>query len=88
MVTNDAGKIAQSLLARPENNGKDHLICDHNPFKLGPKDLDWIADSNTGRCHSETCNAPITDPETQVLLQLQGAGHVTEHIGVSSLLLN
>ena len=54
MVTNDTGKIIQSLLTRPENKGKDYLISDHNPFKRPPKDLEYIADSNTGRCNSET----------------------------------
>jgi len=49
MVTNDAGKILQSLLTRPENKGKDYLIYDHDPFKPPPKDLDYIADVNTGR---------------------------------------
>ena len=80
MVTNDTAKIIQSLLTRPENKGKDYLIYDHDPFKPPPKDLDYIADANTGRCHSETYDALITDPSTQVLLQLQGACDGT-HLG-------
>jgi len=80
MVTNDTGKIIQSLLTCPENKGKDYLIYDHDPFKPPPKELHYIADANTGRCHSETYDALISDPSTQVLLQLQGACDGT-HLG-------
>jgi len=78
MVTNDTAKIVQSLLAPPENKGKDYLICHHDPFKPPPKDLDHIVNANTGGCHSETCDALIADPSTQVLLQLQGAHDGTQ----------
>jgi len=80
MVTNDTAKIMQSLLARPENKGKDYLVHDHDPFKPPPKDLDRIANGSTGRHHSETCDAPIANPSTQVLLQVQGACDGT-HLG-------
>ena len=82
MLTNDAGKIIQSLLTLtpPENKGKDHLICDHGPFKWPPKDLDYIADANSGRCHRETYDALIADRKTQVLRQRQGAADGT-HLG-------
>jgi len=64
MVTNDTGKNLQSLLAHPESKGKDYLIYDHDPFKPPPKDLDYIANANTGRSHSETSDALITDPSS------------------------
>ena len=80
MVCNDTGKILQSLLTRPENKGKDYLIVDDNPFKRPSKDLDYIADANTGKCHSDTWDALITDPETQMLCPLMGAADGT-HLG-------
>ena len=70
MVTNDIAKVMQSLLTRPENKAKDYLFYDQNPFKRPPKDLEYIADCNTGKCYSETYDALIEDPEREILLPL------------------
>ena len=70
MVTNDIAKVMQSLLTRPENKAKDYLFYDQDPFKRPPKDLEYIADCNTGRCYSETYDALIEDPEREILLPL------------------
>jgi len=80
MVTNDAAKVIQSLLTRPENKAKDYLFYGEDPFKRPPKDLDYISDSNTGRCYSDTYDALIKDPEKEVLLELQMAADGT-HLG-------
>jgi len=70
----------QSLLARPENEGKHSICCDHNPFKRPPKDLDCISDTDTGKCCGETCDELIADPTTQVLCEFQMAADGT-HLG-------
>jgi len=66
MVTNDTGKVIQSLLTRPENKGKHYIYYDHDPFKRPPKDLDYISNTNTGKCYGKTYDELITDPTTQV----------------------
>ena len=66
MVTNDTGKVIQSMLTRPENKTEDYLVWDYDPFKRPPKDLDYIGDLNTGKCFSDTHDALINDPLTEV----------------------
>ena len=80
MVTNDTAKVIQSLLTRPENKGKHYIYYDHDPFKRPPKDLDYISDTNTGKCYGETYDELITDPTTQVLCEFQIAADGT-HLG-------
>jgi len=80
MVTNDTAKVIQSLLTRPENKGKHYIYYDHDPFKRPPKDLDYISDTNTGKCYGDTYDELITDPTTQVLCEFQVAADGT-HLG-------
>jgi len=80
MLTNDTGRVIQALLTRPENKGKDYLFYNENPFARPPKDLDYIADLNTGKCFSETHDALIDDPTTEVLMSLTMAADGT-HVG-------
>jgi hypothetical protein len=68
MVTNDCGKIVQSLLTRPELKGDHYLFFDKDPFARPPDDLDYIADLNTGKCYSATYDQLIKDPNTEILL--------------------
>ena len=80
MVTNDTGKVIQSLLTRPENKGKDYIFYDHNPFARPPKSLDYISDANTGKCFGDTHDELIADPLTQVLCSFNFAADGT-HLG-------
>jgi len=80
MVTNNTGKVIQSLLTRPENKSKHYICYNHDPFKQPPKDLDYISDANMGKCYSETYDELIADPTTHVLCEFQIAANGT-HLG-------
>ncbi len=70
----------KKMAVLPENKGKHYICYDHNPFKRPPKDLDYISDTNTGKCYGDTYDELITDPTTQVLCEFQVAADGT-HLG-------
>jgi hypothetical protein len=70
LVLNDAQKIVQSLLTRPEISAKDYLFHGNNPFSGPPEGLDYISDLNTGKSYYQTWHDLITDPANQILLPI------------------
>jgi len=88
MVTNDTAKIAQRLLAQPENKGKDHcasfvttIPSSHRKKFLTGLPMQTLVDATA---RPTMLQLPTLAPKFCFNCKV----HVTEHIQVSSRLLN
>ena len=68
VVCNSAELVLQSLLTDPRIQAKDYLFFNDDPFAPPPRNLNYVADLNTGLSYTETYRKLITKPGQQVLL--------------------
>ena len=68
IVQNDVKACMQSLLTDTRIRDEDYLFFQDDPFAAPPKNLNYIADLNTGESYTKTYEKLITKPGKQVLL--------------------
>lgn len=63
----DTKAVIQRLLTEPRNNPEDYAFFGGDPRAPPPKDLDYVADLNTGQAYAETHAKLCTEPGAQLL---------------------
>ena len=64
----DVKESIVSLLTDPRIQAEDYLFFGDDPRQPPPKQVEWIADLNTGEAHLKTYERLVTNPARQVLL--------------------
>ena len=70
LIYHDARENVVSLLTDPRFGDDDFLHFDNDPLAPPPKDLDYVADINTGASYLETYKKLIKNPKKQMLVPI------------------